>query len=95
MLRHTTTSASGMEALQKRLNDQIDAFKDASEVDYHPGSQKKVRDIVHPGLYCHVLADGAKRGEAIKFDSWGRDYVESKFSWLPSVVLVSVSAKWP
>lgn len=36
------------------LNAEVDSMCKNERKDYHPGSEKVVRDIVHPSLYCYV-----------------------------------------
>lgn len=42
------------EKLKCSLLQNIDQYADSQPLDYHPGSNNVVRDILHPGLYCYV-----------------------------------------
>jgi len=87
--------------LMQRLNCLIDSLKASEHVDYHPGSNDIVRDLVHPSLYPFIKglssfssdltpeeADASFQGEMDR-DMWNRPYEESKFQWLPAEVSVS------
>ncbi len=67
--------------IQAQLLGQIKVFAETSRVDYHPGSNNKVRDIVHPSVYPLVKG---KKSKPKKVDFFKRPYESSKFSWLPS-----------
>lgn len=80
----------------EELNRLIDVLKEKSAVDYHPGTEDVVRDLVHPSLFCFVegvsetclepdVTEEPKSGK----DMWGRPYESSKYQWLPSEVSVS------
>jgi len=46
---------SGMDSdLFDQLRDAIDALSRSEDVDWHPGTNDRVRDLVHPSLYCLV-----------------------------------------
>ena len=60
---------------------QVNLFANSTDVDYHPNSDNKVRDIVHPSLYP-LLQSTAKSNKQMDF--WNRPYEESEFQWLPS-----------
>lgn len=72
------------------LRDEVNAIADEESVDYHPGSETRVRDLVHPSLYPYVeghslsaaAADGTSRDP--QWDRFGRPYERSKFQWLPT-----------
>lgn len=85
--------------LQKELQQQSDIlYKLFDQLDYHPNSDDKVVDLVHPSLYLlqygktPVIKDG--KVEILEFDKdkvskvkhkvdiWG---ISSKFQWIPSV----------
>lgn len=57
--------------------------------DYHPYSEGKVQDILHPSLYPLRLSKVPKLEQQTDF--WNRPYENSKYQWLPSEV--SVDAK--
>jgi hypothetical protein len=69
----------------------INEFKDKLPVDYHPGSENKVRVIVHPSIY--PLIKDKEDTIQNKFDFWGRPYENSKYQWLPSDVEVNETGK--
>lgn len=82
--------------LKNQLNEIVDLMCKKEKKDYHPGSGKTVRDIVHPSLYCYV--DGVskkKQKQKIKkysygdVDFWGRQYEDSKYQWLPAEFFVN------
>jgi hypothetical protein len=55
------------EKLKEELKNGIDHLKANEIPDYHPGSKNKVRDLVHPGLYCYV--DGVSKVKSEGDDS--------------------------
>jgi hypothetical protein len=71
--------------------------------DYHPGSNKIVRDLVHPSLYCYVKGLSKVEDSDItdykiinennlqknNTDFWGREYEDSIYQWLPAEFFVS------
>jgi hypothetical protein len=74
-----------VKSISKKLREDtlynINNFADKSIIDYHPGSEEKVRDIVHPSLYPYIhnnLQNNKKK------DFWNRPYENSKYQWLPS-----------
>ena len=86
--------------LLAKLNEELDAFCSTEPADYHPGSGKVVRDIVHPSLYCFVKDVSESKGFVASLtdsehseDVWGRKYEDSKFQWLPSEFHVSEKGK--
>ena len=86
--------------LRRKLNYQFSRMLKQEPADYHPGSDKQVRDLVHPSLYPYVK--GLSKTEPKKLaglpvkltdpdtyygdelDFWKRPYEESKFQWLPT-----------
>jgi predicted DNA-binding WGR domain protein len=68
----------------------INNFSDKSIIDYHPNSNNKVRDIVHPSLY--PLITNIKKTKE-KTDYWGRTYENSKYQWLPSEFSIDKDGK--
>lgn len=68
-------------SIQTELLGQIKAWAETSRVDYHPGSNNKVRDIVHPSVYPLVKG---KKSKPKKVDFFKRPYESSKYQWLPS-----------
>jgi predicted DNA-binding WGR domain protein len=59
----------------------INKFAESAPIDYHPGSNDRIRDIVHPSLYPAIV--NIKR-TANKMDYWDRPYEASVFQWMPS-----------
>jgi hypothetical protein len=55
--------------------------------DYHPGSEKKVRDLVHPSLFSYVNPEFTEKTPK-EFDRWGRPFEASKFQWLGTTFAV-------
>ncbi len=68
--------------LRKDLLNSINSFANKIPVDYHPGSNNRVRDIVHPSLYPLILKEKKNNNQNVDF--WNRLYESSKFQWLPS-----------
>lgn len=65
------------------LASSINIFSNKKTKDYHPKSDKKVLDIVHPSLYPYI-SEPCGQCEP-KTDFWNRSYETSKYQWLPSV----------
>jgi predicted DNA-binding WGR domain protein len=78
--------------LRERLQGHVERLLAEGRPDYHPGTGKIVRDVVHPSLFPFVkgrtkLAPGAQAPPEPKpseHDFWGRPYERSKFQWLPT-----------
>jgi predicted DNA-binding WGR domain protein len=68
----------------------INQFKNTKKLDYHPGSNNKVLDIVHPSLY--PLIKKVKKNHS-KFDFWKRTYESSNYQWLPSEFKITSDRK--
>lgn len=87
--------------LKLELNQIIDVMCLKERKDYHPGSRKTVRDIVHPSLFCYVEGVSKiknpksmpKKLECGDMDFWGRQYEDSKYQWLPSEFFIEESGK--
>ena len=63
----------------------INIFSENKPADYHPGSDNKVLDIVHPSLYPLINENIKKVNKKVnKLDFWNRTYENSKYQWLPS-----------
>lgn len=89
--------------LLDELNKSLDFMCQSEPKDFHPGSKRVVRDIVHPSMYCYV--DGVtpvSRTVAKKYqkwanryenDFWGRPYESSSFQWLPAEFFVDESGR--
>jgi len=90
--------------LIRDLNLLLDEICKNEPADYHPGSGKVVRDIVHPSLYCYVKGiskvngtpgDPSGESEPVKEtedggkDFWGREYEDSIYQWLPAEFFIS------
>lgn len=83
------------------LSARIDELAKEQVPEYHPGSDGRLRDIIHPSLFCYVEgrsrleypsrqpgreeADGLRVDEN-SFDRWGRNWSASKLRWLPAEV---------
>lgn len=95
-------------ALVRNLNESLDEICKNEPADFHPGSGKVVRDIIHPSMYCYVKGvskfngnpgDPLGKNEATKEsghgdkDFWGREYEDSIYQWLPAEFLISDDGK--
>lgn len=40
--------------IKQKLNKNVLKYEQTKEIDFHPGSDNKIIDIVHPSLYCYV-----------------------------------------
>jgi hypothetical protein len=96
-------------ALLKELNDCLDHICKSEPIDYHPGSGKVVRNIVHPSMYCYIKGvssldaamgypangkdDTHMESRVGRKDFWGRDYEDSVYQWLPSEFSVTLDGK--
>ena len=95
-------------ALVRNLNDSLDEICKNEPADFHPGSGKVVRDIVHPSMYCYVKGvskvngnpgdplgknEDTKESEHGDKDFWGREYEDSIYQWLPAEFFVSEDGK--
>jgi predicted DNA-binding WGR domain protein len=67
--------------LKSNLLTNINNFSYKKIPDYHPGSNNKVLDIVHPSLYPLITDIKKTNGND---DFWNRPYEDSKYQWLPS-----------
>lgn len=65
-------------------------FSNRSILDYHPGSNNKIRDIVHPSLYPLIIK--IKKSKE-KTDYWDRPYENSKYQWIPSEFSIDNNGK--
>lgn len=72
------------ESLRLSLKSVISEMMKNEPVDWHPGSNQQVRDLVHPSLFCYVKGvSGHTDGSTLPFDPVVDD--ESlRFQWLPS-----------
>jgi predicted DNA-binding WGR domain protein len=86
------------EELQQNLNQHFEELLKNEEEDFHPGSSKKVRDLVHPSLYPYIKGESKTNIEtpvkvARSHDRWGRTYESSKYQWLPTPFAVNTDGK--
>ena len=77
-------------SIQVELLGLVKKFALASKVDYHPGSNGKVRDLVHPSVYPYVKG---KKSKPKKVDFFKRPYESSKYQWLPSEFAIDLDGK--
>jgi len=76
--------------LRSRLREAVRVLEDVSDAerDWHPGSDEKVLDLVHPSLFC--LVRGVSRPDDGTWPSLGEDEarytLSDKFQWLPTDV---------
>jgi hypothetical protein len=66
--------------LHNRIKTEINNMLEKESVDWHPGSNEQVRDLIHPSVYCYVkgvskLKDGSVEDECEE---------EKRYQWLPS-----------
>jgi hypothetical protein len=83
-----STADSTMQATLNRLTDE---FAAAEPVDYHPGTNQVVRDLVHPSLYPLILDPEAV--DTTTRNYWNRPYEKSRFQWLPTEVSIDRHGK--
>lgn len=74
-----------------RLLNEIKEFASQIPVDYHPGMNNKVRDIVHPSVYPLIVEQ--KNNDSNRVDFWQRPYEDSKYQWLPSEFFITNERK--
>lgn len=75
--------------LRNSLKEQIQVMLNHESIDWHPGSNQQVRDLVHPSMYCYVkgisqLKDGTKEPMTEE---------EVRYQWLPSEFQISPSGQ--
>lgn len=75
--------------IKENLLKNINIFSSKKNPDYHPGSDNKVLDIVHPSLYP-LIQSTAQKGT---LDFWNRPYEKSKYQWLPSEFKIDKDGK--
>ena len=58
-------------------------------IDYHPGSNNQVRDLIHPSMYCYV------KGVSDHYDETIEEVVNEsvRYQWLPSEFVVAADGK--
>ena len=76
--------------LKEKLLIDINNFSNKKIPDYHPGSDNKVLDIVHPSLYP-LIANITEDNKNIDF--WNRTYENSKYQWMPSEFKIDINGK--
>lgn len=76
-----------------KINEMIKDQELADKVDWHPGSNKQVRDLIHPSLYCYVKGSSVFLDENEKYCTEPEGSEESRYQWLPSEFGVSKSGK--
>lgn len=78
-----------------KVSKEVKDFSSKSRKDYHPFSNKKVRDLIHPSLFPYVKGISkfnkhynyekeSLNSSTEEVDFWNRNYEKSKFQWLPS-----------
>ena len=89
------TSKINSDLVDKLLNE-VDIFAKNSKKDYHPFSNKKIRDIIHPSMFPYIngitkLNKQYNKEKSNLFsngneevDFWNRKYENSIYQWLPS-----------
>jgi len=85
------------EELSERFHVAIKRFSDGiSEVDYHPGSNDQVINLVHPSLFCLVYGKSTdKEGNVIEWMSHPdiTQMWSERYQWLPAEFLVDNTGK--
>jgi hypothetical protein len=68
------------ELITKKVRQQfikaVDEFADGKPVDYHPGSNEMMVDIIHPSLYCFI--------KDVTMAKTIESYTPSLFQWIPA-----------
>lgn len=86
-----TTKGVLNKTLHDKCKQEIHAMMDRIPVDWHPGSNDKVRDLIHPSLYCYVA------GKSLGLDGKPLEPIPKdesrKYQWLPSKFHVKFSDK--
>ena len=75
--------------LQEKLIKEVNDYQNSIEIDYHPGSNDQVIDIVHPSLnfYVHGRSEISKKNASLFIESNSINH-SKKYQWLPSDVTV-------
>ncbi|TPX36980.1 hypothetical protein SmJEL517_g00889 [Synchytrium microbalum] len=95
--------------IERDFKDGIRRLEDVpeSKIDYHPGSNNQVIDLVHPSLYCLVYGKTRHTRDAHAITSWTKmdqsvmlvppennePYESVNFQWLPAELQVSEDGK--
>ncbi|MFI6638357.1 DUF4246 domain-containing protein [Streptomyces sp. NPDC050504] len=78
------------EALRERLREAVRVLEEVpeEELDWHPGSEGQVLDLVHPSLFCLVreASGGPERAWANPTRHYSKYEFSEKFQWLPTDV---------
>ncbi|WP_199545801.1 DUF4246 domain-containing protein [Streptomyces sp. N35] len=85
------------DALGSRLREAVRVLEEVpeDELDWHPGSEGQVLDLVHPSLFCLVReASGApERAWRNPTDRYSKHEFSERFQWLPTDVEVGDDGK--
>ncbi|MEU3910769.1 DUF4246 domain-containing protein [Streptomyces sp. NPDC029721] len=80
------------EELGARLREAVRVLEEVpeAELDWHPGSDGQVLDLVHPSLFCLVrgVSDVPEEAWRNPTDRWSKHEFSEKFQWLPTEVEV-------
>lgn len=88
-------------SIVNKLEKEIDLLAKKTKKDYHPFSDDKVRDLVHPSLYPYIkgvskiknLDENIDKQESEGVDFWNRPYEYSKYQWLPTEFFINKNGK--
>lgn len=69
------------EELRDKLKDNLEKMMKEMPIDWHPGSNQQVRDIIHPSLYPYVKSISLKNGQ---IDECNDEKI--MYSWLPAEI---------
>ena len=80
---------------------EIDSLASKTKKDYHPFSDNKVRDLIHPSLYPYIssisklknLDENIDKQYSDGKDFWNRPYEKSKYQWLPTEFKIDKQGK--
>ncbi|MFI8371613.1 DUF4246 domain-containing protein [Streptomyces sp. NPDC085466] len=79
--------------LRSRLREAVRVLEEvpAEELDWHPGSDGQVLDLVHPSLFCLVreASGGPERAWTNPTDHYTKHEFSERFQWLPTDADVS------
>ena len=71
--------------LLEDFKNNIEKLRDSIEIDYHPGSNDQVVDLIHPSMYCYVK--GVTRVKKFNVDN------KILFQWLPAEFSVGADGR--
>ncbi|WP_407565166.1 DUF4246 domain-containing protein [Streptomyces sp. 184] len=81
------------DGLRSRLREAVRVLEEVpeAELDWHPGSDGQVLDLVHPSLFCLVngVSGAPERAWQNPTDRYSRYEFSERFQWLPTDVDVS------